>query len=172
MTIYATGAEFLTTSEIPTIAISDVPRPLTPTVRSRSVGASRSSVDIRHRTLSVDLPRQLGGEGDAPSPFEYVLGGFAACLTSVVQLVAREQGIVVTGVDVLTTGTVDPQGLGGQRGVPTGFQSITGRVELSGDVDAGHLALLVAEVERRCPIHTLLTAAGIPPLLRWVVAPA
>jgi uncharacterized OsmC-like protein len=172
MTIYATGAEFLTTAEIPTIAVSDVPRPLTPTVRSRSAGASRSSVDIRHRTLSLELPRQLGGEGDAPSPFEYVLGGFAACLTSVVQLVAREQGVLVADVDVLTTGTVDPQGLRGQRGVPAGFQSITGRVELSGNVDAAQLVALVAEVERRCPIHTLLAAAGIPPQLRWVVTPA
>ncbi|WP_051208747.1 OsmC family protein [Propionicicella superfundia] len=172
MTTYATGAEFLVTPEKPSVVgRSDILRPLTPTVRGRSAGDLRSEVDIRHRTLTVALPREIGGDDTGPSPFEYVLGGFAGCLTAVVQLVAREQGVALRDVDVLVTGTIDPHGLRGLRQDHAGFQTITGRVRLSGDIDVHELSDLVTEVERRCPIHTLLTAAGVPPQLRWMVTP-
>lgn len=178
MTTYATGAHFYTDthdsySPVDQSVVDTAPPPLaTPTARGRATSRHRVTVDARRHTFTVSDTRDRGGDDTGPTATEYVLGGLAASLSNIIGLVAEERGLTVRSVEVLATGTVDPRGAGGNPNVKTHFQTITGRVGLDASLDFRQLSSLVHEVERRCPVHNLLSDAGVPPRLRWVLAAA
>jgi uncharacterized OsmC-like protein len=77
-------------------------------VRSASTGTfGRVLLSARDQHLVVDGPAQNGCPGEALTPAELFLGGVASCAAELVQVVANERDIHVTGVEAEMAGTID-----------------------------------------------------------------
>ena len=62
---------------------------LTFAINGENRNATRLDVDARQFRVVVDEPVQLGGSDAGPNPVEYILAGYAGCLTVVGHLVAK-----------------------------------------------------------------------------------
>jgi uncharacterized OsmC-like protein len=77
-------------------------------VRSTSTGTfGRVLLNARGQFVVVDGPAQNGCPGEAITPAELFLGGVAACAAELVQVLAKEKGLSLAGVDAELGATVD-----------------------------------------------------------------
>ena len=77
-------------------------------VRAASTGTfGRVLLSARDQHLVVDRPAQNGCPGEALTPAELFLGGVATCAVELVEVLARQQGIDVAGVEAHMAGVVD-----------------------------------------------------------------
>jgi uncharacterized OsmC-like protein len=77
-------------------------------VRSASTATfGRVLLSARDQHLVVDGPAQNGCPGEAMTPAELFLGGVAACAAELVQVIARQEGMPLSGVETEVAGTVD-----------------------------------------------------------------
>ncbi len=67
----------------------------------------RVMVSSRDQHLVVDGPVQNGCPGEAITPGEMFLGGVASCGVELVQVIARELGIVVEEIALSVRGIID-----------------------------------------------------------------
>jgi uncharacterized OsmC-like protein len=67
----------------------------------------RVLLSARDQHIVVDGPAQNDCPGEALTPAELFLGGVAACAAELVQVVARQQDINLTGVEAEMAGRVD-----------------------------------------------------------------
>ena len=67
----------------------------------------RVLLSTRHQHLVVDGPVQNGCPGEAPTPAELFLGGVASCAVELVQVLARQDGIELAGVDAEMAAVID-----------------------------------------------------------------
>lgn len=56
-------------------------------------GLFQNQIQVRGASLLADEPREVGGLGSGPSPFDLVSAGLAACTTMTVRLYANRKGI-------------------------------------------------------------------------------
>ncbi|MCR6627397.1 MAG: OsmC family protein [Pseudoxanthomonas sp.] len=118
--------------------------------------------------IGTDMPAELGGGGDLPSPGWYFRAGIAACATTAIAMVAAEQDIVLDRLDVDVGSRSDARGLLGMRGadgaaIEAGPLAMQVAVYLSAaGVDAERLKSIVEEGLRRSPMQGAL--AGQPAL--------
>jgi putative redox protein len=112
--------------------------------------------------LAVDAGRE------ATSPLELVLVALNGCTAVLIAMVAREKGVTVSAVGRVAEGEVDHRGLLGVAGVRPYFTSVRQSVRVRTDADGARLREVQAEVERRCPLATLLRAAGVALESAWV----
>jgi uncharacterized OsmC-like protein len=121
-------------------ATSDSPDCL---VRSTSTDTfGRVLVNARDQHLVVDGPAQNGCPGEAITPAELFLGGVASCAVELVQVLAREKGLVLAGVSAELSGTVDRAH--DVRSDVTVFKSAALRFALRGIGDEDAAALVEA----------------------------
>ena len=77
-------------------------------VRTESTSTfGRVLLSARDQHLVVDGPVQNGCPGEALTPAELFLGGVATCAVELVQVIARQRGIDVTGVSAEMAGSID-----------------------------------------------------------------
>jgi uncharacterized OsmC-like protein len=77
-------------------------------VRSASTATfGRVLLSARDQHLVVDGPARNGCPGEAMTPAELFLGGVAACAAELVQVIAREEGVALPGVEAELAGTID-----------------------------------------------------------------
>jgi uncharacterized OsmC-like protein len=77
-------------------------------VRSASTTTfGRVLLSARDQHIVVDGPAQNGCPGEAMTPAELFLGGVAACAAELVQVIARQEGIPLSGVETEVAGTID-----------------------------------------------------------------
>jgi uncharacterized OsmC-like protein len=85
----------------------------TPTTADYVVSAVSTStfgrvlLSARDQHVVVDGPVQNGCPGEAVTPAELFLGGVASCAVELVQVIARDSGIVLTSVEASVEGTID-----------------------------------------------------------------
>jgi uncharacterized OsmC-like protein len=136
----------------------------TPTLRVRSsAGAGAAS----EHTLRDLAPLKLDAGQAAPSPLELLLASLNGCTAILAAMVAHEQGFRYEGLDLDAAGEVDYRGLMGEPGVRPYFQAVRQTVWVRTDEPETRIAALQAEVERRCPVSTLLRAAGVDLESSW-----
>ena len=109
-------------------------------VRSKSTDTfGRVLLNARDQYLVVDGPAQNGCPGEAITPAELFLGGVATCAAELVQVLAKEKALPLSGVEAELTATVDRAHE--VRSEVTVFQSAVLRFRLRGvgDEDAATL---------------------------------
>ncbi|WP_225583176.1 OsmC family protein [Pseudoxanthomonas sp. PXM02] len=116
--------------------------------------------------IGTDMPAELGGGGELPSPGWYFRAGIAACATTAIAMVAAEQGIVLDRLDVEVGSRTDTRGLLGMRD-SDGVAVDAGPVAMQVAVDVAaagvapdRLRALVEEALRRSPMQGAI--AGQP----------
>ena len=102
----------------------------------------RVILSARDQHLVVDGPLKNGCPGEAVTPAELFLGGVASCAVELVQVIARERGLVLTTVDAEIGGTVDRSATA--RADVTLFSSVALRIALGGVGDEDAAALVAA----------------------------
>jgi uncharacterized OsmC-like protein len=131
--------------------VSDTPAPPS-NVREYRVRAQttrtfgRVLTSARNHHVIVDGPVQNGCPGEELTPPEIFLGGVAACGAELIQVIARDEKVPLSAVDVSIHGIVDR---GSQpRGDVTLFTSVRIDITLEG-VDPARAAMLVEGFTRR-----------------------
>jgi uncharacterized OsmC-like protein len=77
-------------------------------VRSTSTDTfGRVLLNAHGQFIVVDGPAQNGCPGEAITPAELFLGGVAACAAELVQVLAKEKGIELAGVEAELGATID-----------------------------------------------------------------
>jgi uncharacterized OsmC-like protein len=77
-------------------------------VRSASTATfGRVLLSARDQHVVVDGPARNGCPGEAMTPAELFLGGVAACAVELVQVIARQEGVALAGVEAEMAGTID-----------------------------------------------------------------
>jgi len=108
--------------------------------------------------LGTDMPTELGGSGDQVTPGWLFRAGLASCASASIILMAAQEGIELTGLDIDATSRSDTRGL---LGVPdeAGNRVYAGPGELALQVrisarnaSAETLRALVEEALRRSPV--------------------
>ena len=123
--------------------------------------------------ISTDMPAELGGTGDRPSPGWFFRAGIAACTTTAIAMVAAQQGVALDRLDVEIGSRTDTRGLLGMSGAD-GVRIAAAPASMQVDialhapgVDAARLEALVDEALRRSPMQGALAGQ---PLIRVIVS--
>lgn len=137
------------------------------TVSVRSFAAQGARGEHRIR----DLPPLFSDPGQAhPSPLELLLAALNGCESILLSIVAREKNIAYDTVDMVSEGEIDYRGMMGDPSFRPYFQSVRQTVRIRTTASDEAVAQLREEVERRCPVFTLLRAAGVLVHADWARA--
>jgi uncharacterized OsmC-like protein len=110
----------------------------------------------------ADHPAVLVGEGNGPTPVEFLLHALAACLTSGLANIAAARGVKLTSVESTVEGDIDLLGiLGLSDEVRNGYQGIKVGFRISGDAPEEVLRGLVEQSRARSAVYDVLTN-GVP----------
>lgn len=133
-------------------------------------GTYRTALQVRaFPPFHAAEPVKLGGDDSAPTPMEYVLAAFNGCIAVVIEMVARELGFDLQGLDLRAEGSIDQRGLLGTADVSPHFREVHSHVRFHSTEPPERLEDLRQRVLRRCPAYNLLRDAGIPIHLHWTL---
>jgi uncharacterized OsmC-like protein len=105
-----------------------------------------------------DHPQVLCGEGQGPTPIEYMLYGLAGCLTAGIANIAAARGVQLTEVESTVEGDIDLRGiLGLSDEVRNGYQKIRVSFEIKGDAPPEKLQAIVDQSRARSAVFDVIT---------------
>jgi len=120
---------------------------------AKNENETKMVVEARGFKMIIDEPENLGGTNGGANPVEYLLAALAGCLNVVGNIVAKEMGFQLNGLEMAMEGDLDPaKFLGKQTEERAGYKEI--RVTLTPDANADEETLKkwVKAVEERCPV--------------------
>ena len=105
-----------------------------------------------------DEPAGLGGNNEAPTPVELLLGSFCACQEIVVKAYASALDIKLNKVNVTTKGEIDLRGfLNIDDDIRPGFHTVHFNTEIdTPETDKEKLDLLLKLAEEKCPVLDII----------------
>lgn len=127
----------------------------------------RTEVSAGRHTLVIDEHANMGGADSGPSPLEYLLGSLAGCEEVIAQLVAREMKFELNGIQFDVEGTLDTKGLMGDPNAKPYFHKVQVRATVDTPEEESRVKQLQETVDRRCPVFTLIKAAGVELDAKW-----
>jgi len=137
-------------------------------IRGDWAGGVRTDVKIRSfDPIVIDEPAVLGGNDAGPNPVEYVLAGLAGCASVMLAVVSQEKGMTYQDAHFDLVGTLDVRGLEGVEGVCPFFSVVRGTVKVKTAASDELFESVVADIERRCPVYSMMKAAGVEMEIRW-----
>ncbi|WP_298774771.1 OsmC family protein [uncultured Shewanella sp.] len=109
------------------------------------------SASIRDHALVIDQPSATDAGATPLEMFIFSLGG---CISTIAKMVARDKGIVLHGIDVKVTASINTDGLLGKEvDTPVGFDSIDIQADIDADLTQSEKQAFLDLVCHRCPIH-------------------
>lgn len=112
-----------------------------------------------------------GGENTGPTPTGLLAAAFAADIPVIVQRIARELAVDLSGVRARVTIAWNPRGIAGEPDVnPAPYEAVS-EIWLKTSADAAVLARLQAGYESRCPLRALFRNSGCRMAERWHIEP-
>jgi len=142
-------------------------------VKATNAAGTRTKIQVRDfPAVYTDEPSTLGGTNSAPSPLETVLIALVGCDGVIINGVATAMGLSYAGVDFACESQIDVRGPKGVPGVRPYFES--GRLEITvyTDESEARFRQLCRNVEFRCPVMNLLSAAQVDMEVIWTQKPA
>ena len=105
----------------------------------------------------ADHPAVLVGNGNAPTPVEFLLHAIAGCITAGLVNIASARGVTLHRVESQVEGDIDLLGIFGMSDtVRNGYQQIRVNVSLSGDAPDEQLKALVEQSRARSAVYDVL----------------
>ncbi len=122
-------------------------------VKAKSENPTKTVVEARDFTITIDEPQNLGGTNHGANPVEYVLAALSGCLNVVGHIIAKEMGFELRGLSIDLEGDLDPaKFMGKQTTSRTGYQQIRVTMKPDCDADQATLERWVKTIEERCPV--------------------
>lgn len=137
-------------------------------VTGRNDGSTRSVLMVRDHTLITDEPASNTG----PTPLETTLASLIGCEGVIINRCAEAMRFRYSGVEIDGEGEVDQRGSRGVRGVRPYFNWVKLRIRISSDETPERLEKLKKNVELRCPVMNLFSAAGVEVDTEWETVPS
>lgn len=103
-------------------------------------------VTVRDHSLSIDEPREAGGDDEGPEPQELLAASLASCTAVTMEMYAQRKGWDVGDVEVECEYTP------AERGCPTRFDLILRLPTRLSDEQVDRLRVIAA----KCPVHRTL----------------
>ena len=123
--------------------------------------AARTELKARSHRVVVDEPVERGGTDLAATPLETMLSSYLACTSVIANLVAKEKGIEIDGIDLQLKAGFDTRGVMGLADVTIPFPNIEMLVDINTPASQSEIDELRAAVAVRCPISVILLQAGV-----------
>ena len=121
--------------------------------KAESKSHTKTVVNTRDFTITIDEPENLGGKNEGPNPVEYVLAGLAGCLNVVGNLVAQEMDININNLSFELEGDLNPAKFSGKSDKDrAGYKEIRVKINIDSDADRETLQKWMEKVEDRCPV--------------------
>jgi putative redox protein len=132
-----------------------------------SLGQLRQEVWAGPHTLTVDEPKEWGGEDGGPSPYELLLGALGSCTSMTLLLYARRKGWPLEGVEVrLRHRRIHAEDCADCETKEGWLDAIEKEIVVAGDLTPEQQERL-GEIAHRCPVNqTLLREVKITQTLR------
>lgn len=114
--------------------------------------------------LETDMPREIGGSGDRPTPGWVLRASTASCAVTRIAMAAAAQGIALTAIEAAVASRSDTRGLLGLpdvdgSAIPCAPLQVTLRIRVASDtVDGARLRALVQESCGLSPVQNALQA--------------
>jgi len=128
----------------------------------------KTTVQSKQHTLILDEPPAVGGGDEGPDPLSYLLASLAGCENIVAYMVAQEMNFDLQSMDIDVKGQLDPLGMRGEPGVQVFFEKVWFQATVSTSESAERLAELKEKTDARCPVLTMMRAAGIELETDWI----
>lgn len=125
---------------------------MTVTVNTVSHDGFRHSIKIDDYEVFTDVPKSVGGEGSAPSPYDYFDASLAACKALTLKMYAKKKDIPLTGVTVEIKHDAERE--------KEGHYKLIVKLTLKGVLTDAQRKQLYSIAEA-CPVHKLMTSAHI-----------
>ncbi|MFA5517579.1 MAG: OsmC family protein [Desulfuromonadales bacterium] len=131
-------------------------------VEAKADGRFGVAVRAGERTLVVDQPLVAGGADAGATPMDHLFAALAGCIATTARIIAKQQKMVLNGMDIKIAGSLDLDVLGGKstEGRP-GVAGIEVDLTLDADLSESERQRFVQELRRRCPVADTL-AQGAP----------
>ena len=142
-------------------------------VAATNAAGTRTRIQVRDfAPVYTDEPDSLGGTNTAPSPLETVLIALVGCDGVIINGVATAMKFDYAGVDFACESQIDVRGPKGVPGIRPFFETATLVITVYTDEDEAQFRQLAKNVEFRCPVMNLMTAAGVEMDVTWQRRPA
>jgi putative redox protein len=121
-------------------------------MRAMRATARRSGAGFKHvvrvgaHSLTVDEPRESGGDDEGPEPQEVLVASLASCTAATMEMYAARKGWDIGEIEVEASSTQ------GERGGPTHFDVI---LRLPSNLSEEQVERLKA-IAAKCPVHRTL----------------
>lgn len=112
--------------------------------------------EIRSFGVSMDEPRDLGGDDTAPNPVEMVLAALGSCQAIVYRAFAVALGMDIRKIEVHAKGHLDLRGFLNMADVPAGFSNVTFTTRVVSPEPPERIRQLAGLVEKHCPVMDTL----------------
>ena len=116
------------------------------TARRRRSSAFQHDIKVRDHFVSVDEPREAGGDDTAPNPQELLAASLASCTAITLEMYAERKGWEIGPVEV------ECEYSPAERGCPTRFELI---LRFPPDLDQEQVERLRV-IAAKCPVHRTL----------------
>lgn len=78
-------------------------------------GGEKVNAELNGRTIPTDQPLEAGGDGSAPSPYDYFLASLGTCAGIYVLSFCRQRGIATEGLTMTQRMGFETEGAGKRR---------------------------------------------------------
>lgn len=129
-------------------------------VRAKSENKTKTVVQAKTFSMSIDEPVALGGTNEGANPLEYLLAALSGCLNVVSHMAAKEMGFELRGLEIEIEGTLNPaKYMGISDKERTGMKEVRVKMKPDTDADESTLNIWLKTVENRCPVSDNITNA-------------
>lgn len=131
-------------------------------------GGARTELHVRDLPpFQTDEPRQAGGTDQGPNPMEYLLGGLIGCSSVMLRMIGAEMNFAYEAATFEAEGDLDLRGYMGDPDVKPYFQRVRLVALVETDEPQERLDEVQRKIETRCPVMSLMKAAGITVDATW-----
>lgn len=122
-------------------------------VASHSESPAKSSINVRGFKFFIDAPQAFAGTNQAPTPFEYILAGYAGCINVVAHITAKELGITLNGLDINISGDLNTDKMFGKTDKDrAGYKTIYVALTTSTEIESSLKSRWLKAIDARCPV--------------------
>jgi putative redox protein len=139
---------------------------MTVMVNAESVNI-RTDVKAGKHQFIIDEPPHMGGMDLGANPLEYLLGALVGCENVIANMVAKEMKFDLNEIRFRAEGVLDARGSMGDPNVRPYFQKVKVHAEVKTSESDKRVQELQRVVDQRCPVYTLLHAAGVKMEVEW-----
>lgn len=138
-------------------------------IEAAATGHCRLEARARQHRVVIDEPEIRGGSDSAATPLETMLSSYLACLNVITHLIADEMGITIDALSMSLDAAFDCTGVRDTRPATVPFPAIALTMNLTTAASDEAIARLREDLEKRCPVTVILTAAGTKIDATWNV---